>query len=323
MTLDQGACEKHWQFFAQLALLGPATFLERIVPPQTAQTDYRNFNSSNARNFLLLRIFIEVQKAGFAMIGWHQHAGAAARADPKVKPKASEILPLETVIDHQSLCQRKLSEALVLLINFSGTNDPVHYYHLLLIEELRRCDSALREQRQFFSEINTVTERRRVRLLNEIVRVETTIPILANCWYLKGASRRLRDTREIMSFNGQLERALPLATTRERTALSYTYSRGFGEYSGNIHLNPLRPELGIPESRFSISFASCGLLVAALLVRAHALTGIEATGINKGLETPMGAAIPRLRKVFVIGDFVLVDGPRLGEIIAVRSSPLG
>lgn len=123
----------------------------------------------------------------------------------------------------------------------------------------------------------------------------------------------------LASFRHQLKIALPITTHRERTALGYTYSLSYGETSGNIHFNAIRLDVNNPEERFSFGLAQCGLLAVAILQRAHDLSGLKPEGINAKLmnldRDIFSKNNPTLKKL-EIGDFVLTNGPFLGEVVS-------
>jgi hypothetical protein len=317
MATEQRA--NHQKFFEALALAGPAVFLERLIPPDVVATQYSRFSETNSQNFLLLRILIEVQKAGMAMARCRQAATEAELHKPRDRNDNVDRLCLDSMIDEISLWQRKLSEALVLLINFASTNDHPYYFHFLLIHERQRQDSQLKEQQEFFSFSNEVTKRQLARIEHQLEVVENAHPILKSCWYV----RYNKSKPELTSFNRQLKAALLNAEPMEKKALAYTYAKGFGESSGNIHFSPVRPDHPKPSDRLGAGLAFCGYLTAAILRRAHALTGLVPEKINAPLlspwQEPRGITLTCQRAK--IGDFVLVDGPTIGVVEEIAVGP--
>lgn len=315
-------CE--FKVFRQIALLGTATFLERIVLKEKLESEYVRFNKTNARNFLLLKVLTEVQKAGFVFSRWIKSLESNASS----KPKSVNDQIMETFIDEQSLWQRKLIEGVVLLINFSSTNELPFYYHFLLLQELDRYRNMLLDQKDFFSRGSALTQKNLMLLTKRIQSVENEIGDLSKCWYLsetKPLSKR-KERPTTSSLRQQMKGALSIAAPREKTALAYTYGQSYGETSGNIHFNVTRLDLTDLRSRFSYGFAQCGQLALRIIQRAHDLTRLKPEGINKLLmrqdrNRPPNKA-PTLKK-FEKGDFVLANGPYLGEVIDITTSAFG
>lgn len=317
--MDENERDEVWETFAMLALLGPATFLERLVPPDVAKREYLAFDEKNSRNFLLLQLLTETQKAGFAMSRWRKFASDERLGQARESYDNNLRLTLESIADEQSVWQRKLTEGLVLLINFSSTNSLPNYYHFLLLHELKRQSRRNYEQQRYFGKDSRVSERTRNRILAEIEKVELSLGDTGKCWYRKP---KKRDTT---SFQQQLQHALPSALLHEKRALLYTYGKGYGEASESIHLSAVRSEYMKPEVPFFTRFAACGLLAEAILGRAHSLTGVNPEGIN--WHFAQGRNRARLsdptKGVARVGDFVLVDGPSLGVVEEVATGECG
>ena len=302
-----------WEFFEILAMLGPATFLEPLIPPNEAAKQFLRYSETDSRNFLLLRILIEVQKCGTAMGRWRKYAAGADLDRSREELGTYDRQTLEAYVDEQSLWQRKLSEGLVLLINFTATNDLPYYYHFLLVQELEQLRRRVHELSDFFDITSTAAERKRAEIESKLEATEHVIGNLSTCWYLD--QRKLRRRRQA-SFSRQLEFALRRAGAAERRAFGYTYAKGFGEASGNIHFNSLKPEQTRPYRQFSVGFAFCGLLTVGILDRAHQVAGALPEGINRRVATVMAQKTERdpTTNVARVGDFVLVEGPRLGVV---------
>lgn len=318
MTTDE------FKVFRQIALLGTATFLERIVPKEKLESEYIRFNKTNARNFLLLKLLTEVQKTGFVFSRWIKSLESNASS----KPNSVNDQIMETFIDEQSLWQRKLMEGLVVLINFSSTNELPFYYHFLLLQELDRYRNMLLEQKDFFSRGSALTQKNIMLLTKRIQSVEDEIGDVSKCWYLSEAKplSKRRHWPVTSSLRQQMKRALSIAVLREKTALAYTYGQSYTETSGHIHFNVTRLDLTDLRSRFSFGFAQCGQLALRIIQRAHDLTEVEPEGINKLLmrqdRNRLSNMAPTSKKLEK-GDFVLANGPYFGEVIDITTSYFG
>jgi len=308
--------------FQQIALFGSAILLEKLVPKEKIE-DFHCFNRDNAKSFLLARLLIEVQKLGMALKRWNEFLD--------FNPELSEnsVLAeqnLDSLIDEQSLWQRKLVEGLVLLINFEKTNTHNHYHHFLLLHELEEYKKMLKEQKEFFSHPNSLTQKTVELLAERIAHIEIEIGANEGYWYINGNKPTKGNRAKLTSFKEQLKNALSVATPRERTSLCYTYKNSYSETSSNIHFAPLRLDYMNLSARFSFGISQCGMLTIAILRRVHELSGIHPEGINTQLMKltfdKYSDNNPTIQKL-EIGDFVFVDGPFLGEILSLTKSDFG
>lgn len=310
------------ELFTGIALLGPANFLEELIPKEKL-SEYAHFTKDNARSFLLLKLLTEVQKVGFKMGQWNEYL----EKNIDVKGDNTEAQILDAMIDEQSLWQRKLAEGLVLLINFSETNRSEFYHHFLLIQERQYYEQMLREQQDFFERENEITKRTIDHLSEKIASEEDNISNMSHCWYLT-SKKRVAGKRgnQLNSFKDQLLIALEKAKKREKLALGYIYSNTYGETSSNIHFSALKKEYNDLLERFHFGFAQCGLLITAILIRAHSLTNMKPKGINESVvssfskENNSGNA---LKIGLELGDFALVGGAYLAEILENNSGKYG
>lgn len=309
------------KLFRDIALMGSATFLQNLVP-KTKFDDYVHFNKSNSRIFLLLKLISDVQKFGFVLERWNN------LSDNYLKPNNSSIEAqrYNSLIDEQSLWQRKLLESLILLINFTSTNTEIYYYHFLLLHEIKDYYYRSIDQKEFFNHKNTLTEKTIEFLHDQIKLVETDIGDLSKCWYLKSLRRQKNQFPKIASLRKQMIFAFKIATTPEKLSLGKTYASAYGETSNDIHFSPTKNNYSDKSMRFSFEIAHSGLLLVAILKRAHKLTGIIPKGINTFLSKN-NDVIPRNNNndftSIKVGDFVLCDGPFLGEILEISISTYG
>ena len=189
-----------------------------------------------------------VQKAGFVFSRWNDFLESNALSG--TESVNDQIM--ETFIDEQSLWQRKLMEGLLLLINFSSTNESSFYYHLLLLQDLDRYRNMLLEQKDFFVRSSALTEKTVALLTERIQTVEDEIGDLSVCWYLPEAKpiRQRKQRPVVSSLRQQFKRALDLVTRSEKTAICYTYGQSYRETSGNIHFNPIKFDYADLRERF-------------------------------------------------------------------------
>lgn len=310
------------EVFRDIALMGPATFLGRLVP-KTKLSEYKQFTRENSKIFLLLNLISEVQKAGFAMDSDINSSG------DKVEPINENIIAqrYNTLLDEQSMWIRKLLEILILLINFTSTNNSLFYYHFLLLHELRHFNKINSDNIKFFNCRNAITYNTIESIKNNIAYIEDKLGNLSICWYTKSSkSGHNKRNYQIVPMQTQLENALKLSSAREKIALGMTYNQFYGDTSVNIHLSTLRKNYINKKERFNIGLYQCGLLSVAILKRAHELTDIQPTGINSfinNIDNNSSFYNNLVLQNFKVGDLVLCDGPYLGEIKEISISKYG
>ncbi len=139
--------------FARICLVGPAEFLATVVPRYSSPSELQTFSQANCRDFLLLNVLVEVQKAGMALI---RHAKSSTYERVMANEDQPDIInnEVESLTDELSLWQRKLSEGLVLLVNFHSTNELLHYYYFLLISAREEFKRRVMDQRVYFEKVN-------------------------------------------------------------------------------------------------------------------------------------------------------------------------
>jgi hypothetical protein len=308
--------------FARVCLAGPAEFLKPIVQRYSNPSDLQTFSEANCRDFVLLNVLVEVQRAGMALI---RHAKSCTYERVVANDDQPDVVSneVESLTDELSLWQRKLSEGLVLLVNFCSTNDLLHYYYFLLISSREEFKRRLTDQRIYFEKVNS-GDSQSLKLIESkiaMIRGQITDPTLA-CWYLEEPTKTLS---RIASFSKQLQIALPQCTVEERRALAFTYAKGFGDASGCIHFSNLRPSDEKPQQKIPAVIGFIGLLSCEILRRAHSISGLIPSGINRSVVRTGGnlAAIDPVSRRGVIGDFVITDGPQVGVIEEIHTSVFG
>lgn len=265
---------------------------------------------------------IEVQKAGLALFRHAKSSTYERVVANKNEPKVINN-EVESLTDELSLWQRKLSEGLVLLVNFCSTNDLLHYYYFLLISAREEFKRKLQDQKSFFDKANACDSQSLTSIESKIVAIRGQISNPSvECWYLDEQTKTLSRPA---SFSKQLKMALTQCTSEERRALAFTYAKGFGDASGCIHFSNLRPSDEKPQDKLTAVIGFIGLLACDILRRAHSITGMSPSGINQAVVRAGGklSTIEPVSQRGVIGDFVITDGPQVGVIDEIHTSAFG
>lgn len=314
-----------WHLWRGMALLGSAELLERLVPIDQLETIYAAYSELNARNYFLLKVLVEVQKTGFSLGRWIEFAETELL---DVNNKKVHDVEMESLIDEQSIWQRKLFEILTAQICFNECNETAYYYHYFLLQDLAHYQALKKEQRDFFFEENKFRENR-IRLLKDrISAVEKSSSDLSKCWYLRKDDKngrihpgQLANARQTMLY------ALKFTTPREKTSLGYTYDKTFADTSRKIHFNPIREDIPDLIARFRFGMAQCGSLVISNLLRSQQLSGLILSRVKApryGIhDKEQDSKTRRAASVAGVGDFVLAGGPYLAEVLEVQTNAFG
>lgn len=267
-AMDNSHDEAGDQFFGNIALIGPTLFYESAFEKDELAARFEKPTPDTARDFVVLRTLAEVQKYG-----------VSARRSEAVKKKFRpgdryDALEAESLLLETVTWQRRLLEALVMLINFSVTPENAHFSHFLALHELERRRRRISDEVDFFGSEPELTKLNIAKLKRDVDAARARLPEPANCWYLKPG-----DQYRVASLRSQYVAAIKLANASEKTALGYTYRLSFGAASELLHFHVT--DVGSTSEAGRASDALCGLLALAIIGRAHELCGVEPLGINK------------------------------------------
>lgn len=300
--------------FENIALVGPALFFSLAYSSEELAGRFAAPGRAHDRDYVVLRTLAEVQKSGLARRRWREEETRA------IGNNRTDLLIRESLDVERAAWQRRLLEALVCLINFSNTNEEVYYTHFLSIYECERSRSRVLDELNFFGTESEITKHELAEAKAKVDAVAKQLPLHANAWYVKPEQRY-----QLAPLHTRYKQALALALPGEQTALGYSYDLSFGAASERLHFSVLGPRREDDDSG-KCAAALCGLLSFAIICRAHDLCGVEPRGVNRQLMKPEIRQRPisfLLRNRAEIGDFVLCPGPRLGEVLEVRSGAYG
>lgn len=321
--------------FCRLVLLGPAELLERVAAPAQAAERFRTFDAQNARDFLLFRCLVEVQKAGFSMqraIGFLQRFDAL---DESEKKNAFSTLDVEAVVAELSVWHRKLVEVLFRLVGFSQTNDVAYYYHYLSVVELEALLFEQMEQRDFFASSSEYRRHEVDKLASRLGELTATGAVdIAQCWYVAAASfeNQLRKRKAPLSASVKAlaQFALRNAKPAERQALGYCYRHAFSVPSATIHFSSLPAERKLDVQRLEVTGFQIAFLAFSVIARVEALWGMRVDGeaCNAARRSAeRGDIVGPFEQRAEVGDFVVVtvaaDRAYIAEVLEVLRSDYG
>jgi hypothetical protein len=327
-----GYPRRWWDFLIKAAIRGANDLRNSLHISELGFRKVVGYSHADARGYYLYAILDEVQKAGIAMIRWKDFLTYEDEDYNSDEDQLSRII-LESIIEEQSLWQRKLSEVLISLVCFETTNENDYYRHFLLLSALDDHLSVVTDLKDFYNCPNKNIEHGITMLKDRIAKIEDKID-LSRCWYLR-KKKKLRDRNTLNpgqilnSMRSRMKFALPLCTSAEKLALGLSYGYTYSKPSKDIHFSPSSFKLDINEATAEVNFSRTGLLVLHILLRCQGLLKIIPKGINEQIsrvfkenKTPKSLLKWLTDTKIEVGDFVLAYGD-LAEILEVKVSPFG
>lgn len=281
---------------------------------------------SRARDYYLYGVLDEIERAGAGL--WRFADFLRDDAD-KTEPSEERERRIHRNLlaatqAEQSLWIRRLTEILVELINFSGTNTQEYFRHYVLCKALGDYMKLQRDFSDYYACKNRNVDESIVRLKGDILKIETKIS-RQRCWYLQGQpSRRPSD------FKIRLNGALLLASTAERVILGMSYEMVFAHVSRGVHLNIGSPDNEVSWDSVQLAKSQIEILAMQVLLRCRRLlrmrsrTGMmaEIAKVSARNRYPTTVYGTLARGQISRGDFVVAYGD-LGEVLSSAKSKFG
>jgi hypothetical protein len=232
----------------------------------------------------------------------------------------------EALFDELSLRRRKLTEALIACIAFRPMDSEAHYRCYLLLVDLDRHLTLLRDVETYYGCRPAWIETLVADLRAKIATHEQAHPEVETAWY-RGHDLD-RPGSILAAMPSRFKEALTAASAPEIVALGETYGQSYAEASAAMHFTPLAWLETPPTAELNIWHANCGLLGQRVLLALQDLTGAatEPTGAVAQLRRIDNSNVypeQLLSRVTQgrakVGDQVLADGYP-GVVVEIRST---
>jgi hypothetical protein len=268
------------------------------------------------RPAFIYRVLDEVQKGGIAIKDWSEKLG-----ESEWKPEYTEhLIRLVTQWqqDEQSFRARKLSEILVELICFSGTNEAEYYRDYLRLKELDTAVRSLSDQQEFFGFRRRNTEYHVDWIERDVKAAEKEGLDVSKRWYLTQPvpfqSNWKTGKLRFSSFRQRYIRILDLALPNELAVIGKSYIHAYG-MSSNVHFTAHDTSSGFDPDDVYTGIDRVGLLCYAIIIRCQQLLGVVPEGINRQLRKmhdentePARLVAGLKQETAQVGDFVWTNG---------------
>ncbi len=317
---------KEAQLRASRALLDalPVTPREYPLIAVNRTADHRAFAIRRAMEHLLVAMTASWPAWDYYLKHEESEAGEAPRDNPG----------LWALVDQQAGWHRKLSETLVDLILFAGTNDQAFYHMYLLVAELEQLIGVSQDLSTFWGCGNAVGERRAsgyFRLLQEVVGLAR-----GRRWFFGQNLTKALGQQSLpsklplmQSFRQRLLLAFETGTEDERLALGQCYM--FYSLSSDSAHGRLAEELQPHSVQNLLGTLTWGpILGFPILRRCQELTGIELDeAIARMARDPafIESFVAAHRQAgsqgFESGDLVIVGGNDIAEVVEESAGKFG
>jgi hypothetical protein len=290
----------------------------------------RGPRSCSSRAFVQSSILDEIEKA--AETAMRLKSFLSGGSDPSSQETAIWRTTHEMTLEEQRLRVRRLCEAFVTAVLFTGTNEDVYYDHYLLLSELEGALNHRRDRERFHAKPSAWLNTSISLTVRQLQRCEQRVD-QSRAWYRNPnipmpVSEAVRSPVQ-SSFASRFQLATPRLTPAEIPILGGTYGDAYGLPSGTIHFGnqqfqPMGPDVEIAE------LVRIVVLALHLVLRVHVLLGepdSPPVATAGHLLAGLTAAPELFDKTFVkavitMGDIVLVRG-FLGEVVDVHTSNVG
>jgi hypothetical protein len=277
----------------------------------------------DARMAFLVATIDEVTKAAVTMM----LVDSMLRERPPQHDRDRDVRLIdEALFDELSLRRRKLTEALIACIAFRPMDTEPHYRCYLLLVDLDRHLTLLRDVETYYGCRPTWIETLVADLRTKITTHEQSHPEVATAWY-RGHDLD-RPGSVLAGMPARFKEALTAATAVETIALGETYGQSYAEASAALHFTPLAWIETPPTAELSGWHSYCGILGQRVLLALQDLTGVvtdpsgavaqlrRVDDTNEYPEQLLSSATQRRAQV---GDQVLADGYP-GVVEEIRST---
>lgn len=265
----------------------------------------------DAKKIVLYGLVREVRKACCILLEKRElledETTSATEADDPIGRQV-----FEAIHDELQLWVRKLTEALVTLINFQNlSQDDREYRIYLTAENLDLFLGRQSDQDAFFGTKNHNVEES-IKEFRERIEEDMRAVNSGQLWFLepKKDPQTISSPSLFKSFRSCYRDALTFADTEETLLLGTTYQNGYSHSSESVHTSAGAPNHEPDFDSLRASASHIFLLGLHIIDRANAINGTTASFSIKNRMAGKSVApdlIQKFKKDFEVGDLVLVQ----------------
>lgn len=279
------------------------------------------------KGYYLFGALNEVEKAGISMIQVSEFIlesranDVPSGLDDEQQRIADNVL--QSRIDEVVLWQRKMTEILVDLVGFRGTNSKDNYQHYLVLQELASLRRTQADIKEYYGAVNGNYAYQEAELVRQADQLAAKLDP-SKCWYAIVKNGRI--THRLRSFEDKFKAVFPKMKVAQR-AVMRTHYVSFGSQSKSLHPGSSAGERNLKLDDVDAHLHRVGLLTlhvvnaAKDLMRIHNTKGFlkMCADLVKKNDYPVELHTKKTRPDIEIGDFVIAGGDLCQVVKVIRS----
>lgn len=279
------------------------------------------------KGYYLFGALNEVEKAGISMMQVSEFI-LESRAndvpdglDDEQQRIADNVL--QSRIDEVVLWQRKMTEIMVDLVGFRGTNSKEYYQHYLVLQELASLRRTQADIKEYYGAVNENYAYQEADLVKQADQLAAKLDP-NKCWYAIVKNGRI--THRLRSFEDKFKAVFPKMKVAQR-AVMRTHYVSFGSQSKSLHPGSSAGDRNLKLDDVDAHLHRVGLLTlhvvnaAKDLMRIHNTKGFlkMCADLVKKNDYPVELHTKKTRPDIEVGDFVIAGGYLCQVVKVIRS----
>ena len=327
---QQSEEKKKHEAFLDIPIKGAGQLRKKV------RWDYNSYHfmyapsANDAKGYYLFGVLNEVEKAGISMmqvlefIVDSRPTDIPENLDDEQQRIADNVL--QSRIDEVVLWQRKMTEIMIDLVGFRGTNSQAYYRHYLTLQELASIRRTQADIKEYYGAVNQNYAHQEQDLIQRADQLAQNLDP-AKCWYAIVKNGRI--THRLKSFEDKFKTVFPKMKIAQRAVLR-THFVSFGSQSKSLHPGSSAGSRNLKLDDVDSHLHRVGLLTLHVVVAAKDLMHIHNTkgflkmcaDLVKKNEYPTELHAKKTRPDIEVGDFVVAGGD-LGQVKKVIKSKHG
>lgn len=287
-------------------------------------------SASDPKGYYLFGVLNEVEKTGMSMM---------QASDFIVESRANDVPDglddegqriadnvLQSRIDELTLWERKMTEIMIDLVGFRGTNSKDYYQHYLVLHELASLRRTQADIKEYYGAVNANYAHQEADLVQRADNLAQNLDP-QKCWY--AVVKKGRITHSLKTFGDKFKAVFPKMKVGQKAILR-THHVSFGSQSKSLHPDSSAGSRNLKLDDVNSHLGRVGLLTLHVVVAAKDLMQIHNTkgflkmcaDLVKKNDYPIELHTKKTKPDIEVGDFVVVGGD-LAQVTKVIRSKYG
>lgn len=295
--------------------------------------DYNSYHfmygpsSYDPKGYYLFGALNEVEKAGISMMQVSEFIVESRDndvpdgLDDEQQRIADNVL--QSRIDEVVLWQRKMTEIMIDLVGFRGTNSKDYYHHYLVLQELASLRRTQADIKEYYGAVNENYAYQEAELIKQADQLTAKLDP-NKCWYAIVKNGRI--THRLRSFEDKFKAVFPKMKVAQR-AIVRTHYVSFGSQSKSLHPGSSAGSRNLKLDDVDAHLHRAALLslhvvnAAKDLIQIHNTKGFlkMCADLVKKNDYPVELHTKKTRPDIELGDFVIAGGDLCQVVKVIRS----